>query len=100
MGTFHTLTPQDWSPACESTFDGLNSALLQCAVLAHPDFDRPFILSTDASLDGLRAVFSQVPVGKDKARPIAFASKSLSHSEAKYPAYRLIGVSCFEMGRM
>ncbi|KAJ8381090.1 hypothetical protein SKAU_G00018680 [Synaphobranchus kaupii] len=88
-GTIRTLTPQDWSPASERAFEGLKSALLQCVVQAHPDFDRPFILSTDASLDGLGAVLSQVPAGEDKARPIAFTSKSLSHSQAKYPAYRL-----------
>ena len=58
-------------------------------VLAHPDFDRPFILSTDASLDGLGAVLSQVPAGEERARPIAFASKSLSRSQANYPAHRL-----------
>ena len=63
--------------------------LLNCVVLAHPDFDRPFILSTDASLDGLGAVLSQVPAGEEKARPIAFASKSLSRSQANYPAHRL-----------
>ncbi|KAJ8388347.1 hypothetical protein AAFF_G00135010 [Aldrovandia affinis] len=88
-GTFRTLTPQDWDPACDRAFEDLGSALLHCAVLAHPDFDRPFILSTDASLDGLGAVLSQVPAGEDKARPIAFASKSLSCSQAKYPAHRL-----------
>ena len=59
--------------------------LLNCVVLAHPDFDRPFILSTDASLDGLGAVLSQVPAGEEKARPIAIASKSLSRSQANYP---------------
>ena len=63
--------------------------LLECAVLAHPDFEQPFILSTDASLDGLGAVLSQVPKGETKARPIAFASKTLSVSQRKYPAYRL-----------
>lgn len=67
----------------------MKSALLDCAVLAHPDFDWPFILSTDASLDGLGAVLSQVPADEDKARPIAFASKTLSRSQAKYPAHRL-----------
>ncbi|KAI5614528.1 interleukin-1 receptor accessory protein-like 1-A isoform X1 [Silurus asotus] len=50
---------------------------------------RPFILYTDASLDSLGAVLSQVPNGEDKARPIAFASKSLSRSQANYPAHRL-----------
>lgn len=58
-------------------------------VLTHPDFERPFLLSTDASIDGLGVVLSQVPAGEERARPIAFASKSLSHSQAKYPAHRL-----------
>ena len=58
-------------------------------VLAHPDFRRPFVLSTDASMDGLGAVLSQVPAGEERARPIAFASKSLSHSQVRYPAHRL-----------
>jgi len=58
-------------------------------VLVYSDFDGPFILSTDASLDGLDAVLSQVPAGKERARPIAFASKSFSRSQANYPAHRL-----------
>jgi len=88
-GTFRKLTPQDWSPTCDRAFEDLKSALLHCVVLAHPDFDQPFILSTDASLDGIGAVLSQVPVGEDKARPVAFASKSLSRSQTRYPAHRL-----------
>lgn len=58
-------------------------------MLAHPDFSRPFLLSVDASLDGLGAVLSQVPAGEDKARPIAFASKALSKSQQRYPAHPL-----------
>ncbi|KAJ8417020.1 hypothetical protein AAFF_G00282470 [Aldrovandia affinis] len=49
----------------------------------------PFILSVDVSLDGLGAVLSQLPAGEDKARPIAFASKTLSKSQQRYPAHRL-----------
>uniref|UniRef100_A0A674MGD5 ribonuclease H n=1 Tax=Takifugu rubripes TaxID=31033 RepID=A0A674MGD5_TAKRU len=88
-GTYRQLTPQDWSPECDGAFEQLKTALLDCVVLAHPDFDRPFILSTDASTDGLGAVLSQVPAGEERARPVAFASKSLSRSQAKYPAHRL-----------
>ena len=88
-GTFRKLTPEDWTPVCDVAFEELKRALVNCAVLAHPDFDRPFILSTDASLDGIGAVLSQVPVGEERARPIAFASKSLSRSQANYPAHRL-----------
>ena len=88
-GTFRKLTPQDWSLSCDKAFEGLKSALLHCVVLAHPDFNQPFILSTDASLDGIGAVLSQVPVGEDKACPVAFASKSLSRSQMRYHAHRL-----------
>lgn len=77
------LTPQDWTPACEK------SALLNSVIPAHADFDRPFILSTDASLDGLGVVLSQVPIDEEIARPIAFTSKSLSRSQLNYPAHRL-----------
>ena len=88
-GMFRKLTAADWSPACEEAFHRLKTELLNCAVLAHPDFSRPFILSVDASLDGLGAVLSQLPAGEAKARPIAFASKTLSKSQQRYPAHRL-----------
>ncbi|KAL1246716.1 hypothetical protein QQF64_034355 [Cirrhinus molitorella] len=63
----------DWTKECALSFEQLKSAILNSVVLAHPDFTQPFILSTDASLDGIGAVLSQVPVGESKARPIAFA---------------------------
>ncbi len=88
-GTFRELTSQDWTPDCDVAFEELKRTLVDSVVLAHPDFERPFLLCTDASLDGLGAVLSQIPAGEDKARPIAFASKALSRSQAKYPAHRL-----------
>ncbi len=83
------LTPDDWSPACEASLSALKEALIANVVLAHPDFSRPFILATDASSEGLGAVLSQLSPGENRARPIAFASKSLSRAQAKYPAHRL-----------
>uniref|UniRef100_H3AC60 Gypsy retrotransposon integrase-like protein 1 n=1 Tax=Latimeria chalumnae TaxID=7897 RepID=H3AC60_LATCH len=80
---------REWTPLCTAAFEKLKEALLNCVVLAHPDFERAFVLSIDASLDGLGAVLSQVPLGEDKARPVAFASKTLSRAQAKYPAHRL-----------
>lgn len=47
------------------------------------------MLSTDASLEGLGAVLSQVQEGEVRARPIAFTCKSLSRSQKNYPAHRL-----------
>lgn len=88
-GTFRKLTQADWTPACEEAFEKLKSELINCAVMAHPDFNKPFILSVDASLDGVGAVLSQLPDGENKARPVAFASKTLSKSQQRYPAHRL-----------
>ena len=83
------LTPADWTADHQQAFEGLKAALVTSVVLAHPDFTRPFVLCTDASLDGLGAVLSQVQEGDTVARPVAFASKSLSRAQKKYPAHRL-----------
>lgn len=89
QGTYRKLTTADWTAECEASFNHLKISLLECAVLTHPDFNEPFILSVDASLDGLGAVLSQVPKGELRARPVAFASKTLSVSQRRYPAHRL-----------
>lgn len=86
---FKRLSPRDWTQEQSNAFNQLKAALLSSVVLAHPDFSHQFILSTDASLDGLGAVIAQVPEGGSKAHPIAFASKSLTRAQAKYPAHRL-----------
>lgn len=86
---FKKLSPSDWTQEHSKAFNQLKAALLSSVVLAHPDFNHPFILSTDASLDGLGAVLSQVPEGGNKARPITVASKSLSRAQAKYPDHLL-----------
>ncbi|KAJ8409993.1 hypothetical protein AAFF_G00210340 [Aldrovandia affinis] len=53
-------------------------------MLGHLDFSRP-----DASCDGLGAVLSQVTSGKERARSIAFGSKSLNRAQSRYPAHHL-----------
>ena len=88
-GVFRKLKPADWTDDCDSAFLSLKQKLLDCVVLTHTDFSKPLILSIDASLDGLGAVLSQIPEGETKARPIAFASKTLTGSQKRYPAHRL-----------
>lgn len=83
------LSPTDWTDKCQEAFDILKEDLLTSVALAHPDFDREFILAIDASFDGLGAVLSQIPEGGARARPVAFASKTLSRSQMNYPAHRL-----------
>ena len=65
-----------WTLACQEGFDQLKKALMEAPVLAYPDYSKPFILETDASLKGLGAVLSQK--GDDnEIRVIAYTSRSL-----------------------
>ncbi len=83
------LSPEDWTSECRTAFETLKQDLLHSVTLAHPYFIHPFILSVDASFDGIGAVLSQVPPEEKIARPVAFASKTLSKSQMNYPAHRL-----------
>lgn len=61
-------------------FNELKQRLINPPVLAHPDFEQPFILTTDVSALGLGAILNQTQNGSDK--PIAFASRALNEREA------------------
>ena len=41
-----------WTPTCQEGFHELKKALTEAPVLAYPDYSKPFILETDASLKG------------------------------------------------
>jgi len=71
-----------WTNECQVAFETLKKALISPSVLIYPDFNKPFLLTTDASGDALGAVLSQGPPGGD--RPIAYASRSLNSAERNY----------------
>ena len=73
----------DLSPEALEAFDCLKAACLQAPILAFPDFDKPFLLETDASGRGLGAVLSQKqPDGW--YHPIAYASRVMNETEQRY----------------
>lgn len=64
------------------SFNKCKELLTNAPLLQYPDYDRPFILTTDASTVALGAVLSQGQIGSDK--PVAYASRTLSDTESRY----------------
>ena len=81
-------SPFCWTADCQQAYDLLKSKLLTAPVLVFPDFTKPFTLETDASIQGLGAILSQVQ-NDDQLHPLAYASRSLSQSEKNYAVTEL-----------
>ena len=66
----------------------LKEKISSAPVLVFPDFDKPFLLETDASKEGLGAVLSQK---QDDGcyHPVAFGSRTLMPSEQNYHSSKL-----------
>ena len=73
----HALTrkdvPSKWTPQCHEAFESLKMKLMSAPVLSYPKFDSPFVVETDASIEGLGAVMSQEQAD-GKLHPVAYAS--------------------------
>ncbi|KAL4104594.1 hypothetical protein QTP88_019888 [Uroleucon formosanum] len=74
--------PFEWSTECQRAFEMLKEKLVEAPVLRYPDFERPFILTTDASQFVIGSILSQGTWGQD--RPIAYASRTLNKAEQAY----------------
>ena len=79
-----------------SRFRTAEGKLVTTPILAYPDFNRPFILDTDASDIGIGAVLSQRDE-EGRERVVAYASRTLSKAERKYCVTRreLLAVVAF-----
>ena len=80
--------PLGLPPDALAAFQELKMKCLTVPVLAFADFKKPFLLETDASIEGLGAVLSQQ---QDDGRyhPVAYASRGLKGGELKYHSSKL-----------
>jgi hypothetical protein len=72
-----------WEEKQQKAFNELKRRLTIAPILGYPDYNKPFILFTDASGKGLGAVLSQNQDNKEIV--IAYASRSLNKAEQNYP---------------
>ncbi|GES76231.1 enzymatic polyprotein, putative [Rhizophagus clarus] len=72
-----------WEKKQQEAFEELKKRLMEYPVLIQPDFNRKFILMTDASGEGLGAVLGQKDEN-EKERVIAYARRSLTGAETNY----------------
>ena len=75
-----------WAFEHQKALDTLKLALTTAPVLGYPNFNREFILETDASLRGLGAVLSHIDEN-GKVHVIAYASQTLRPSETSMHNY-------------
>ena len=73
----------DLSPKAREAFDRLKASCLQAPIIAFPDFNKPFLLETDASRRGLGAVLSQKQAD-GQYHLIAYASHVMNETEQRY----------------
>ncbi|EEZ97615.1 Retrovirus-related Pol polyprotein from transposon 17.6-like Protein [Tribolium castaneum] len=66
----------------KNCFEFCKNLLTNDSILQYPDFDKQFILTTDASNYAIGAVLSQGTIGSDL--PVAFASRTLNEHEINY----------------
>ena len=73
----------DLSLEAREAFDPLKAACLQAPFLTFPDFNKPFLLETDASGRGLGAVLSQKQADGQN-HPITYASRVMNETKQRY----------------
>ena len=68
----------EWTLEHQSAFDAMKVAIAQETLLTYPDFNKPFVIHTDASKVQLGACISQ------DGKPVAFYSRKLNPAQTRY----------------
>jgi hypothetical protein len=79
-----------WTVKEQKAFDDMKRIMSREVLLVYPDFNKPFVIHTDASKVQLGAVISQ------NGRPIAFYSRKLNPAQTRYTVTELELLSIIE----
>lgn len=71
-----------WSPACQEAFEDLKALLASTPILQAPNFEKAFMIYTDASDQGIGSMLGQESEGIVK--PVAYMSKKLLRHQKDY----------------
>ena len=88
LGKEVKMGPVDLPPEAQEAMNVLKRKVQSTPVLVFPDFDKPFLLETDASKEGLEVVLSQKQ-SDGHYHPVTFGSRSLTPSEKNYHSSKL-----------
>ena len=87
LGKELKMGPVDLPPEVQEAVDILKRNIHSMPILVFLDFNKPFMLETDASKEGLGAVLFQKQ-GDGCYHPVAFSSCSLTPSEKNYHSFK------------
>src|ERR1044072_6673724 len=73
----------EWMEAQQKAFEIIKKKLMEEPILAHPDWNKPFNLYTDASDTELGAILTQEDEN-EKGRVIAYEARTLNQNEKNY----------------
>ncbi|GBO46945.1 Transposon Tf2-9 polyprotein [Araneus ventricosus] len=79
--------PFQWTPTHQEAFKQLQDVFFTKPFVRLPDWDKPFVLNTDASGQAISGILLQEHEGK--LHPISYYRENLSNSERNYPAIKL-----------
>ena len=88
LGKEVKMGPVDLPPEVQEAVGILKRKVQSTPVLVFPDFNKPFLLKTDASKEGLGAMLSQKQ-GDGCYHPVTFGSHSLTPLEKNYHSSKL-----------
>lgn len=77
-----------WSEECENSFTGIKKLLCSQPVLEIFDKNLPIRIYTDASLEGIGAIFKQIQ-NNGEEKPVAYFSKKLNDAQKRKKAIYL-----------